>query len=37
MTENTSRTKTLKDINFLKLKKKEPLDLIEIDQLFVIR
>lgn len=31
LTANTSRTKTLKDINFLKLRKKEPLDLIEID------
>jgi hypothetical protein len=31
MTQNTSRTKTLKDVNFLKLRRKEPLNLIEID------
>ena len=31
MKKNTSRTKTLKDINFIKLKKKEPINLIEID------
>jgi hypothetical protein len=29
--KNTSRTKTLKDVNFMKLKKKEPIKLIEID------
>lgn len=35
--KNTSRTKTLKDVNFMKLKKKEPIDLIEIDQKFLVK
>lgn len=32
-----SRTQTLKDLNFMQLKKAEPLDLIEIDQAFVLK
>lgn len=35
--KNTARTKTLKDVDFIKLKKKEPINLIEIDQKFLIR
>jgi hypothetical protein len=35
--KNTSRTKTLKDVNFMKLMKKEGINLIEIDQKFLIR
>ena len=35
--KNTPRTKTLKDVDFLKLKKKEPINLIEIDRTFLIR
>lgn len=35
--KNSSRTKTLKDVNFMKLKKTEPLNLAEIDQQFIIK
>lgn len=35
--KTSSRTKTLKDVNFINLKKTEPLDLIEIDQLFILK
>jgi hypothetical protein len=35
--KHTSRTKTLKDVNFMKLKKTEPLNLAEIDLLFVTK
>jgi len=37
LSERSSRTKTLKDVNFLKLKRKEPLTLAENDRYFIIR
>jgi len=37
LSERSSRTKTLKDVNFLKLKRKEPLTLAENDRHFIIR
>ena len=35
--KNSSRTKTLKDVNFMHLKKTEPLNLVEIDRLFNLK
>ena len=37
VSKKTPRTKTLKDVDFLKLRKKEPINLIEIDRTFIIR
>lgn len=35
--KGSSRTQTLKDVNFMELKKAEPLNLIEIDQAFLLK
>jgi hypothetical protein len=37
VSKKTPRTKTLKDVDFLKLRMKEPINLIEIDRTFIIR
>jgi hypothetical protein len=37
LSKNTLRTKTLKDVDFLKLRKREPISLIDIDRTFLIR
>ena len=37
MTNKMSRSKTLKDVNFIKLRRNEPLNMFEIDKLFILR